>query len=42
MYLNDSGCKETILGKEYDGGLATTESGRTCQLWALWSPSPQL
>ena len=32
------GCKTTTVGNEYDGGLAKTTSGKTCQRWDSQSP----
>ena len=31
-------CKTTTKGKEYNGTISVTESGRTCQMWGLQNP----
>ena len=31
-------CKQTTLGRKYDGRINVTLSGRTCQAWSSQSP----
>ena len=31
-------CKHTQLGREYNGNISTTASGKTCQAWAEQTP----
>ena len=33
-------CKDTVMGREYQGQVSVTLSGKVCQIWASQSPHP--
>ena len=40
VWIAPTECKITILGINYNGNIATTKSGRTCQRWVSNTPHP--